>query len=467
MHRLSGLDASFLYLETSSQLLHVCGLIVVDPSTMPGGYTFDKLAAELARRVKLLPAFRRKLHAVPFDLDHPIWVEDSDFDVANHLSRVAVPAPGGRRELAELCATLAAQPIDRSRPLWEMWVIEGLTDGTLALLVKMHHAGVDGVTGASLIGYLCGPRADAPPGEQTEPDNPDGPPSDLSLIMRGVGTFARKPVEFARLLPRTLGIVPRWLDRSVRGSSMPAPFTAPRTSFNGTISSRRSVAYARVGLAEVKAVKNAFGVTVNDVVLAMSSGALRRYLSDRDDLPEAALVGIVPVSTHGVGAPEGTNRVSGMFTCLATNVDDPAERLATIARSNRVGKEHHASIGPNLLRDWARLAAPTTLAAAARLYSFLRLAEKHPVVHNLVISNVPGPQLPAYLLGCRVTGMYPLGPVFHGAGLNITVLSNGFDGLGHVDIGLIACRNAAPDLWALADAMPEALEELLSAAPAG
>ena len=460
MQRLSGLDASFLYLETSSQVLHVCGLVVVDPSTMPGGYSFHKVAGELVTRIKLLPAFRRKLHAVPLDLDHPIWVEDRDFDIDNHLHRVAVAAPGGRAELAELCGTLAGQPIDRSRPLWEMWVIEGLPDGRIAILVKMHHACVDGVTGASLLAHLCGLTPDAQPAEQTEPDNPDHPPGDLALIARGLGALARKPVELARLLPRTLRVVPRWVDRSLRGRGMPAPFTAPRTSFNGTISGRRAVAYTGVPLAEVKRVKDAFGATVNDVVLTMCAGALRRYLSDRDELPDSSLVAMVPVSTHGSGPAEGINRVSGMFTSLGTEIADPVERLAAVARSNRLGKELHEELGPNLLREWARFAVPVTFAAGARLYSSLRLAERHPVVHNLVISNVPGPPMPIYLLGCRVEGMYPLGPVFHGAGLNITVLSND----GRVDIGLIACRDAAPNLWALADAMPDALADLLAAA---
>src|SRR5690349_19082447 len=182
MHRLSGLDASFLYLETSSQLLHVCGLVIVDPSTMPGGYSFHKLAGELATRIKVLPAFRRKLHAVPLDLDHPIWVEDHDFDIHNHLRRIAVAAPGGRAELADLCGTLASQPIDRARPLWEMWVVEGLPDGRIAILAKMHHACVDGVTGASLLAHLCGLTPDTLPAEQTEPDNPDRPPGDLALV---------------------------------------------------------------------------------------------------------------------------------------------------------------------------------------------------------------------------------------------------------------------------------------------
>src|SRR5207249_3244176 len=207
------------------------------------------------------------------------------------------------------------------------------------------------------------------PAEQTEPDNPDRPPGDLTLIMRGIGSLARKPAALARLLPRTLGVVPRWIGRSLRGAGMPAPFTAPRTSFNGTISGRRGVAFAGVPLRDVKRVKNAFAVTVNDVVLAVCAGALRRYLSDRDELPNGSLVAMVPVSTHGSGPAEGTNRVSGMFTSLGTTVDDPVDRLSAIARSNRIGKDHHAAIGPDLLREWATFAVPVTFAAAARLYS--------------------------------------------------------------------------------------------------
>lgn len=456
MARLSGLDASFLYLETSSQLLHVCALLVLDGSTMPGGYSFPKLADELSRRVKVMPAFRRRLHGVPLGIDHPVWAEDHEFDLDHHLHRTAVPAPGGRAELAELCGHIAGQPLDRTRPLWEMWVIEGLAGGRVAVLAKMHHASVDGVTGANLMSHLCGLAPDAPPADQTGPDNPAHPPNELSLLLRGVGSLVRKPFRLAKLLPDTLGILPRWIGRSLRGEGMPAPFTAPRTSFNGTITGHRAVAYTRLRLADIKHVKNAFGTTVNDVVLAMCAGALRRYLSDRDELPASPLIAIVPVSHHGELA-EGVNRVSGLFTSLATDVDDPVERLRTISAGNTVAKEHHRAIGAGMLQDWATFAAPTTFGLAARVYASLRLAERHPVVHNLVISNVPGPPMPIYFLGGRVSGMYPLGPVFHGAGLNITVLSND----GHVDVGLIACRKLAPDLWALADAMPEALRELL------
>ncbi len=241
---------------------------------------------------------------------------------------------------------------------------------------------------------------------------------------------------------------------------MPAPFTAPRTSLNGTITGHRSIAFTRLDLDDVKEVKNAFGCTVNDVVLAMCSGALRRYLDDNGELPDDSLVAMVPVSVHGKTKRGGTNKVSGMFASLSSDIADPVERLRTIAEANLVAKDHHQTLSASLLQDWAQFAAPNTFGLAVRVYSKLRLADMHPVVHNLVISNVPGPQMPIYFLGARVIGFYPFGPVFHGAGLNVTVLSND----GHVDVGLIAARELAPDLWSLADDLPIALDELLKAA---
>jgi WS/DGAT/MGAT family acyltransferase len=215
-----------------------------------------------------------------------------------------------------------------------------------------------------------------------------------------------------------------------------------------------------MSLADVKEVKYAFGCTVNDVVLTMCSGALRKYLADRDELPVQPLMAMVPVSVHGRTSAGGTNKVSGMFTSLASDVADPVARLSVIAEQNLVAKEHHKTLSASLLQDWAQFAAPNTFALAVRVYSKLRLAERHPVIHNLVISNVPGPPMPIYFLGARIVGFYPFGPVFHGAGLNITVISND----GHLDVGLIACRELAPNLWELADDLPIALEELRGAA---
>jgi diacylglycerol O-acyltransferase len=289
---------------------------------------------------------------------------------------------------------------------------------------------------------------------------PERRPSDREIILDGLVGIAKRPIRFARILPNTINVLPEWVQRARRGAAMPAPFTAPRTSFNGTVTGHRSVAFVQLSLADVKEIKNAFDCTVNDVVLALCSGALRKYLSDNGELPETSLVGMVPVSVHGRTKAGGTNKVSGMFASLSSDIVDPVERLEAIAARNRVAKEHHKTLSASLLQDWAQFAAPNTFGLAVRVYSKLRLAERHPVVHNLVISNVPGPPMPIYFLGARIVGFYPFGPVFHGAGLNITVLSND----GHLDIGLIACRELAPDLWSLAEDMPIALDELLSAA---
>ncbi|HEY2271829.1 MAG TPA: wax ester/triacylglycerol synthase family O-acyltransferase [Jatrophihabitantaceae bacterium] len=466
MERLSGLDASFLYFETPAHLMHVCGLLVLDTSTVPDGFSFAGFRATLGARLAHNPSFRRKLHNPVLNLDHPVWIDDEDFDIEHHIRRAAVPSPGGERDLAEVCADIAGQPLDRSRPLWEMWIIEGLAEpNRIAVMTKMHHATVDGVSGASLVSEVCSLEPDAPPLSSCGASDDAAPakrPRDRDIVLDGLFGFAKRPLHLAAVLPHTLSTIPNWITRARRGAAMPAPFTAPRTSFNGTITGHRSVAFARLELAEVKEVKNAFGTTVNDVVLAMCSGALRRYLDDNGELPDASLVAMVPVSVHGKTKRGGTNKVSGMFTRLSSDVADPEHRLLAIAETNRVAKEHHQTMSASLLQDWAQFAAPNTFGTAVRVYSKLRLADRHPVVHNLVISNVPGPQLPIYFAGCRVVGFYPFGPVFHGAGLNITVLSND----GHVDVGLIAARELVPDLWSLADDVRLELDALLTAARA-
>jgi diacylglycerol O-acyltransferase len=463
MQRLTGLDASFLYLETSSQVLHVCGLLTLDGATMPGGYSFSRFREQLAARVALIPAFRRKLHNPLWNLSHPVWVSDADFDLDRHLHRIGVPAPGDRVELAELCAHIAGQPLNRDRPLWQMYVIEGLASGEVAVLLKMHHASVDGVGGASLITHLAGLEADSPlpdPGEDAHRDS--GVPNQFSLLKSSVTSLAKLPFEAVRLLPGLTKMAPRWIGKALQGKGMPVPFTAPRTSLNGTITGHRSVAYASIPLADVKKVKNAFGVTVNDVVLAVVSGALREFLDGRGELPDDPLVATVPVSVlDRTERDHGANKVSAFFASLPTHLADPAARVFALAENNRLAKDHHYTIDADMLQDWAQFSAATALGLAVRAYSALRLAERHPVVHNLVVSNVPGPPMPLYLLGARITGLHPLGPVFHGAGLNVTVISNA----GRVDVGLIGARELVSDLWPLADALAPALEELLKAAP--
>ncbi|WP_431235777.1 WS/DGAT/MGAT family O-acyltransferase [Mycolicibacterium psychrotolerans] len=462
MQRLSGLDASFLYLETPSQPLHVCSILELDASTIPGGYSFERLRDELALRVKAIPSFRERLANSFLNLDHPVWVEDEHFEIDRHLHRIGLPAPGGRVELGEICGHLASLPLDRRHPLWETWVIEGVggTDarngGRLAVLTKVHHAAVDGVTGANLMSQLCSTEPDAPP---PDPVDGQGDTNQLRIALGGLGRFATRPLTLAtKVLPGTISTVVDTVQRAVGGRAMAAPFAAPQTKFNASVTAHRNVAFAELDFEDIKTVKNYFGVKVNDVVMALVAGVLRQFLLDRDELPESSLVAMVPVSVHDRSDRPGRNQVSGMFTKLETHIADPAERLKAIAEANTTAKEHSSAIGATLLQDWSQFAGPAVFGIAMRVYARSRLTEARPV-HNLVVSNVPGPQIPLYFLGAEVSAMYPLGPIFHGSGLNITVMSLN----GKLDVGLISCPELLPDLWDLADDFAVGMKELLDA----
>ncbi|MGZ6745407.1 MAG: WS/DGAT/MGAT family O-acyltransferase [Nocardioides sp.] len=460
MDRLSGLDASFLYLETPAQLMHVCGLIVLDPSTMPHGYAFDEMQREIDRRVRDVPAFTRKLRRVPLGLDHPIWVRDKQFDIERHVHRLALPQPGGYQELVTLAGHLAGQSLDRSRPLWEMWVIEGYEGDKVAVFSKMHHATVDGVSGSNLISHLCSLEADAEPlalGPKEEHGREVG---HGELLGRAVVSNVTRPLTAVKLLGPSAQLVAKTVGRAASGTAMAAPFSAPRTSFNGTITGHRAIAFADMDLEDIREIKAATGTTVNDVVLAVAGGALRSYLEARDELPENSLLATVPVSVREQSKRStGANKVSALFAKLGTDVEDPLERLRDMAENNRNAKEHHQAISADSLQDWAEFAAPRTFGLAVRAYAGLRLAEKHPVVHNLVISNVPGPPVPLFFMGAQILALYPLGPVFHGAGLNVTVMSNH----GHVHVGIIACRESMPDVDDLVQRFPAELAALTAA----
>ena len=465
MDRLSGLDASFLYLETPAQLMHVCGLIVLDPSTMPDGYSFAEVQRGIDERIRDVPDFTRKLRRVPMGLDHPVWVRDNQFDIERHVHRLALPSPGGYEELTQLTAHLAGLPLDRSRPLWEMWVIEGYKgrDADRDLVVvfsKMHHATVDGVSGANLISHLCSLEPDAPPLGLGEKKTFGHQPTHAELLGRALVRTPARPFYAMKLVAPSVELVAKTVSRARSGKAMAAPLTAPRTSFNGTITGHRAIALAEMSLDDIREIKAVTGTTVNDVVLSVAGGALRSYLEDRGELPESSLLATVPVSVREESKREdGANKVSALFTRLGTDTDDPLERLEDMAENNRNAKEHHNAISADSLQDWAEFAAPRTFGLAVRAYADLRLAERHPVVHNLVISNVPGPPVPLYFMGAEIVGLYPLGPVFHGAGLNVTVMSNN----GRIGVGIIACRESLPDVDDLAQRFPTALAELKAA----
>src|SRR6476659_582094 len=345
MERLSGLDASFLYIESVDQPLHVCSILELDTSTIPGGYTFDRLRDELALRIAAIPEFRAKLADSQLNLDYPVWVDDDSFDLDRHLLRIELPAPGGRQELAEICGHIASAPLDRSKPLWEMSVIEGVADtdpragGLLAVMTQVHHAAV------------AGPGSGGP----------------LQIAAGGLMRVAFRPWQLANLVPTTVATIVKTLRRAGTGLTMAAPFAGPPTRFNTSVTADRNIALAQLDLDDVKKVKDRFKVTVNDVVMALCAAVLRWFLSDHDELPARSLVAMVPVSVHEKSDRPGHNQVSGMFCSLETHLGDPAQRLRAIARADAAAKNHSSAISPTLLQDWAQLAARAVLGAVFRL----------------------------------------------------------------------------------------------------
>jgi len=461
------MDATFLYTETPAAHMHVTGVSVFDPTTVPDGYDFEKVKELVRNRLQLLPPFRRRLAEIPFGLHHPLWIEDPDFDLDFHIRRAALPAPGGDRELAEFAAEVNSRPLERTRPLWEMYVIEGLENGFIATVTKTHHAAIDGVSGAELTVNLLDlqPEPMVVP-EQDPPWQPDKVPSDMELVGWALASLARQPLAAMKAARRTaeMAIGLRRRNRLPGVTPPPAPFSAPRTSINVSIGPHRRVAFTEVKLDDVKMIKNALGGTVNDVVLALCSGALRRYFADHDEHLEEPLVAMVPISvrTEDQKGAMG-NRVSSMFVNLNSDIDDPVKRLHAIQDGTKDAKEQEKAFSAEALTDWTEFAAPAVAARAFRLLSNTRIFDRTRPIFNVTISNVPGPNFPLYSAGARMVAMYPLGPILDGGALNITCMSY----MGSMFFGLNADRDAVPDVDAIAGHLGDALTELLKAADTG
>jgi WS/DGAT/MGAT family acyltransferase len=463
VQRLTGLDAAFLSLETPSNHMHVMAVAVLDPSDTPGGFDATTLKRVVESRLDRLAPFRRRMVNVPFGLHHPLWVEDPAFDIDYHVRQVAVTSPGGPQELAALTGEIAGWQLDRARPLWQMYVAEGLEHGHVAVIAKVHHAVLDGASGVEVLAHLVDLEP-VPAGSAATAESewrPDRVPTDVEMITSSVLSLVRQPLRMARALKHLAESLVR-LGTRMRTETVHAgvPFTAPRLPWNVMITPHRKVAFTTFAFDDVQTVKDAFGATVNDVLLAVLSGAFRRYLESRDELPDKPLVAVIPTSVRSAIDESYGNRVSAMFTRLATDVPDPGERIAAVREVMSGAKQVHSDIGGNTLEEWAEVAAPALLAGGARLYSRLRLADRHAPIHNLVVSNVPGPQFPLYLGGARLVSLFPMGPIFDGAGLNVTVMSY----RDHVDVGFMACRETVPDLWRLARDVGDAMEELKKAA---
>src|SRR5438445_4005781 len=458
MERMTGLDAGFLYMETPTLHMHTLKIAVIDPMNVPGGYSFDLLKEVLATRLQYLPPFRRRVVEVPFGLTHPVWIEDPDFDLDYHVRRVAVPAPGGPKEFGELISDIASHQLDRRRPLWELWVVEGLEHGHIGVVAKIHHAAADGVAAAAMLANVLG-VGDAET-DVVDSWKPDPIPSEWELFVGAVKSLAGALAGLPTLLWRTFQGVFRLAQRRRAGGDLPPPpFSAPAVSFNRALTPHRRFVFCSVPLDDVKEVKNALGATVNDVVLALSAAALRRYLQDRGELPERPLMAGVPVSVGEMGTRSSGNRVSNLFTSIPTNVADPIERVRTVHQMMKGAKEVHNALGAEMLSDWTELTPPRPFAAFMRFYSRRELASRHRPPINAVISNVPGPKAPLDIAGARLVSIYSMGPILEGIGLNITVWSY----CGSLNFGIVSCQELMPDLWRLTDHIHDALEELKKA----
>jgi WS/DGAT/MGAT family acyltransferase len=473
MRQLTGLDAAFLALETANSTGHVGGVCILDPSEAPRPLDLASLLDVMEQRLPLVPVLRQRLLEVPLGLDQPYWVDDSALDLEYHVRELALPAPGSQAQLSEQVARLHARPLDRRRPLWEMYLITGLADGQMAVYTKLHHSAIDGVSGAELLTVLLdlSPEGRDLPAVRRETSVSPGP---VTLAVRALARLAWRPVqtvrlsgEFVRLVPSLAPVVSSLvggmlgLGRGDGGVLESATLgRAPATPFNRPITPHRRVAFRSVGLPDVKFVKRAFGVSVNDVVMAMCAGALRRWLIDHDALPTAPLNAMIPVSVRDEQSRGALgNKVSAMLATVPTQLDDPVERLAVTHEATKVAKSQQAVIPQGLVDDISDFAPPALVARATRVVFATGVLHRLPPF-NLCISNVPGPNVPVYLAGARLLAQYPVSVVTDGQGLNITLVGY----LGQLHFGLVACRELVPDIDALADYLVEELDLLVKAA---
>lgn len=472
MQPLEGMDAAFLSLETPTTPLHVGVVLVLDPpegtrSLFSPTTRYAQIRRVISQRLHLVAPLRQRAIRVPLGLHHPVWVDDPDFELDDHLSRASLPSPGGQRELDAFVAAAMSRQLDPDRPLWEMYIVEGLEGDRTALIAKVHHAILDGVSGASILAAFLdlNPRARAIP-LPSEQWDPDPLPNSTQLLRYAAASLSHQPglalstVQSGVEAMADLGMHNRAL---ISRGEIPPPafFSAPRTSFNGAVSNRKRFSSLSLPLEDVKLVRRVFECTVNDAILAGVAGGLRRLLSDREETPERSLVAMVPVSTRPDGEGEALgNQVSGMLVSLATDIDDPVERLDAIAESTRVAKEQEQLHRGRLVGDLAQIAAPALVSRLARAVSGTRLFDRVRPPFNVTVSGVKGPEFSLFCAGSRVVAMYPLGPIAEGTGLNVTILSY----LDQLHFGLFSCRKLLPELDELAICIDDALGELVGCA---
>lgn len=471
---LSGVDGAFLNLETAATPMHVGSLHLFEAA--PGSRRDFYRAVRHMMEVRMVPVLQRRLATLPLQLANPVWVQDRiDFD--HHIPRVSLPAPGGWAELEATVAALHAQPLDRTRPLWMMYVFDGLADGRHAYYFKIHHAMLDGQAGVALAGAMFDVSPEPLParrGARRGKTRVRPAPGLLDLAATAFRHDAAQYVKLVRELPgvvRTLAGIVRSSARKARGAPGSEDAASlgelrrsvsfgPRTAFNVAITAERGFATAAVPRAGLKAIAEAHGATVNDVVLALCSGALRRYLKRHGGVPRKPLIASMPISLREQGNTDFRTQATLSLVSLASHIADPIRRLHAIRDSAGATKSVARQARSVIPTDIPLLGVPWLLGALARLYGQSRVVETIPVLANVLISNVPGPPVPLYANGFRMTGYWPLSIVEHGVGVNITLMSYA----GTLFLGFVVARNAVPEAAELAADFAAAHDELQACA---
>jgi diacylglycerol O-acyltransferase len=458
MKHLSGLDATFLHLETPEMPMHVGSLNVLD---LPKGYKgdfYEDAKAFMASRIHLADVFTRKLALMPFDMSNPVWVDDEDIDLDYHVRHITLPKPGTNRQLQQYVARLHSTLIDRSRPMWEFFIIDGLQSGQVALYTKVHHAGIDGQAGVEVGKAIFDLEAT---GRVVKPPRSRPRSSGYQLGMAELATAALrntaqqyiKLFKMAPAIARAIGGLAKPDEKAAEKAAASAPkkfnLFAPRTSLNVSITNQRTFAGRTISLAETKYVAKHFGVSLNDVVMATVAGALRHYLADNNELPAKPLVAGVPVSLREAGDDTANNQASMILVSLATDITDPIQRLKAINASSTSSKSTMNRFKAVILDDFPTFAAPWLVSGIASMVGRSGIVNLLPPAANVAISNVAGAPFPMYFAGALVTCYYPVSIASHGTALNVTVQSYN----GRMDYGLIACRRAVPDITEIGDYM--------------
>jgi diacylglycerol O-acyltransferase len=457
MEPMVGLDAKFLYSETRTTHMHTLKVAVFDMSGVPGGWTYDEVVELFSHRLNRLAPFRRRAVPVPLGLGHPVWVEDPDFDLSRHITRRRVTEPGGDRELAAVVADVAGRPLHRDRPLWEIVVVEGLADLRLAVVAKVHHAVADGAATVALL--LNALRAHGT-GSQVDEWHPEIVPRGPQLLrMAGRGHITRIR-QLPRLAARSIrGLRESEARRRTSPVNPPLPFDTPKTVFNVSLTAERTYAMTTLALDDLKAIRRSRGATLNDVYLAVCSGAVRAYLVARGELPDHPLVASVPVSTDPSDTRSGGNRVDNLCVSIGTDIADPLERLRHIHAVAVAAKDIRSVLGNDLLEKRADVVPPQLYALVVRTWARTRLANHVRPPVNLILSNVPGPREPLQIGQAALEAIYSVGPILEGIGLNITAWSYA-DAL---CVSVLGCPVSVPDPWLITDALRDSLAEMKQA----